>query len=219
VQEAAGGADAAVRTSVLWPRSLPGAPADPDPHADPAAARQHLAACGHPDGVDTVMAVPDAPTSVAVGRAVAAQLAAVGIRAEVRPLPASDFYAKGVGDPDNVRKEGFGLVLTTRTADYPTPDAFLGPLVDGRAIRSVGNADVARLSDATVAGLVDRARGTTDAAAGQAAWLQVSAAAQATSAYVPLAEERVQLLAGQRLHGATVARPYNGYDLATVAVG
>jgi peptide/nickel transport system substrate-binding protein len=150
---------------------------------------------------------------------VAGQLAAVGIRAEVRPLPTADFYAKGVGDPDNVRKEGYGLVLTTWTADYPTPGAFLAPLVDGRAIRKVGNADVARLSDATINGLVDQARAATDPAAGQAAWLAVGAAAQGTSAYVPLAEDRVQLLAGQRLHGATVARPYNGYDLATVAVG
>ena len=41
---------------------------------------------------------------------------------------------------------------------------------------------------------------------------------QETSAYVPLVENRVQLLAGQRLRNGVVMEAYNGYDLATAGV-
>jgi peptide/nickel transport system substrate-binding protein len=46
----------------------------------------------------------------------------------------------------------------------------------------------------------------------------VAAAAGATSAYVPLAETRVQLVSGERLHNGLVMQPYSGYDLATAGV-
>jgi peptide/nickel transport system substrate-binding protein len=46
----------------------------------------------------------------------------------------------------------------------------------------------------------------------------VVAAVDATSVYVPLAETRIQLLAGQRLHNGVVMQPYSGYDLATAGI-
>ena len=48
-----------------------------------------------------------------------------------------------------------------------------------------------------------------------AAWRAVAEAAARTNAYVPLAETRVQLVAGQRLHNGVVMQPYGGYDVAT----
>jgi peptide/nickel transport system substrate-binding protein len=218
VQEALGGPENAVRSSLLWPRALAGGPDDPDPAPDLDAARAALAACGLPDGFSTVLAVPDAPTSVAVATTIAADLAQVGINAEVRPLDPATYYAKDVGDPAAVTAAGYGLVLATWTADFPTSASFLVPLVDGRSIRAVGNTDYARLDDAGVNALVDAARAATDPAAAADAWRQVVAAVSATSAYVPLAENRVQLLAGQRLRNGVVMQPYGGYDVVTAGV-
>jgi peptide/nickel transport system substrate-binding protein len=214
VQRKLGGAVDAVRRSQLWPRDLDGGPADPDPGRDLSAARASLQACGQPDGFSTVLAVADTPTSVDVAEQIAEQLAEVGIQVEVRPLSSTSFYATDVGDPDNVVASGFGLVLATWTADLPTPASFLTPLVDGRSIREVGNTNYARLNDPTVNALVDTARASAD----PAAWREVAAAVQATSAYVPLAETRVQLVAGQRLRNGLVMQPYSGYDLATAGV-
>ena len=45
----------------------------------------------------------------------------------------------------------------------------------------------------------------------------VSAAA-GSAAYVPLSENRIQLIAGQRLRNGLVMQPYGGYDLATAGV-
>jgi peptide/nickel transport system substrate-binding protein len=214
VQRQLGGAVNAVRRSQLWPRGLDGGPEDPDPGRDLSAARASLQACGQPDGFSSVLAVADTPTSVEVAGRIAAQLAEVGIQVEVRPLSATSFYATDVGDPDNVVANGFGLVLATWTADLPTPASFLTPLVDGRSIRDVGNTNYARLNDPAVNALVDTARASAD----PAAWREVAAAVQATSVYVPLAETRVQLVAGQRLRNGVVMQPYSGYDLATAGV-
>ncbi len=204
----------AVRNSTLWPRTLDDGPEDPDPRPDLAAARAALAECGQPDGFATVLAVPDSTTSVQVAEQVTAQLAEVGIEAEVRALDAGTFYTNDVGDPANVMANGYGIILTTWTADFPTPGSFLVPLVDGRVIAAVNNTNYARLDDPGINALVDQARAVAD----PAAWREVAAAAAATNAYVPLVETRVQLVSGQRLRNGLVMEPYTGYDLATAGV-
>jgi peptide/nickel transport system substrate-binding protein len=219
VQRALGGPEDAIRSSVLWPRALADGPEDSDPGPDPAAAQASLAACGRPDGFSTVLAVPDATGNVRMAKAIAADLAQVGIRAEVRALDPATYYATDVGDPKAVTAAGYGMVLATWTPDFPTAASFLVPLVDGRSIRDVGNTNYARLDDPRINGLVDAARAATEPAIAVDGWRQVVAAVQASSTYVPLAENRVQLLAGQRLHNGVVMQPYGGYDVATAGVG
>jgi peptide/nickel transport system substrate-binding protein len=214
VQTALGGSDNVVRRSELWPRGLPGGPEDSDPRADAASARAHLKACGHPDGFSTVLAVADTSTGSAAGDEISRELARVGIKATVKPLPAGTFYATDVGSPKNVAANGYGIVLATWTADLPTPASFLAPLADGRTIRNVGNTNYARLNSADVNTLIDKAR----AARGTAGWRKVADAVGKASVYVPLGETRIQLLAGQRLHNGVVMQAYSGYDIATAGV-
>ncbi len=218
VQEALGGTGNTVRTSRLWTRALGGGPEDADPVPDPDAARAHLEECGMPDGFATVLAVPDAPTSVQVAEVVADQLAAVGIEVVVRPLQGTSFYATDVGNPDSVAANGYGIVLATSTPDFPTAASFLGPLVDGSRIRLVGNTNYARLDDPGINDAIDAARATGNDDGAREEWREVALAAEQTGAYVPLAETRVQLVAGQRLRNGVVMRPYIGYDLATAGV-
>ncbi|MFQ1003027.1 ABC transporter substrate-binding protein [Modestobacter sp. SSW1-42] len=218
VQEALQGPGNAERTSVLWPRAVAGGPEDLDPQPDAAAARASLAACGRPEGFQTVLAVPDVPGTVLVAESLAADLAEVGITAEVRKLDPSTYYSD-ITNPDTVTAAGYGLVLATWTADFPTAASFLVPLVDGRSIRGLGNTNYARIDDPGVNGLVDAARAATDPTVATDAWRQVATAAGQTVAYVPLAETRVQLLAGQRLRNGVVMQPYGSYDVATAGVG
>ena len=218
VQEALEGAGTVVPTPLLLPQALAGEPAEAGPERDVEGARAALAACGLPDGFSTVLAVPDAPASVLVAEAVAADLADVGIQVEVRRLDPATYYSTDVGKPAEVAAAGYGIVLATWTADFPTAASFLVPLVDGRSIRDVGNTNYARLDDPAVNGLVDSARAATDPAVAADAWRQVTGAVQQTSAYVPLVESRVQLLAGQALRNGVVMQPYGGYDVATAGV-
>ncbi|MCO7219215.1 ABC transporter substrate-binding protein [Klenkia sp. PcliD-1-E] len=216
VQDALGGAGDAVRTSVLWPRSLPGGPDDADPAADLDAARQSLAACGQPDGFATTMAVPDVPTSRDVADRLVAQLARVGIQVTVAPLDPTTYYTAGIGSPQAIADGQYGMLLATWTSDLPTPASFLVPLVDSRSIsQQPGNSNYGLLADPAVDALVDAAVASDDVSA----WAAVADAALATHAVVPLAENRVQLLAGQRLHNGVVMLPWTGYDAATAGVG
>ena len=161
-----------------------------------------------------MLAVPDAQASVQVAEVVSDQLAEVWIQATVTPLDAETFYTDAVGNPAVAAANGFGIILTTPTADFPTPWSFLAPLVDGRVIRDYANTNYARLNDEAINALLDQARVTGDVAA----WRDVAGAARETGAYVPLAETRVQLVSGQRLRNGVVMRPYIGYDLATAGV-
>lgn len=217
VQEALGTATA-VPTSRLWSRALgEGSEGSGDgPNRD--AARGYLEECGMPEGFATVLAVPDSPTSVEVADVVAGQLAEVGIEVEVRPLDVASFYATDVGNPDSVVANGYGIVLATSTPDFPTAASLLSPLVDGGSIRRVGNTNFARLDDPEVNALIDAARAAGDGDEARTAWQAVSAAAEATAAYVPLAETRVLLVSGQRLRNGVVMRAYAGYDLVTAGV-
>jgi peptide/nickel transport system substrate-binding protein len=212
VQTALGGAVDAVRSTQLWPRALEGGPEETGTGPDPEAARAALQACGRPEGLATVLAVPDVTSSVKVADEIATQLATVGIDVEVRPLDPATFYATDVGNPANVASNGYGLVLATRTPDFPTAGSFLVPLVDGRSIAKVGNPNYARLDVPEINGLIDRAR------VGEASWAEVAEAARASAAYIPLAETRIQLVSGQRLRNGLVMRAYDGYDVATAGV-
>jgi peptide/nickel transport system substrate-binding protein len=217
-QKVLGGTADALRVSQLWPGGVRGGPADAERGPDLAAARTALQACGKPTGFSTVLAVADLPANVALADALSQQLGQVGITASVKALDAATFYASGIGDPKNVATRGYGIVLTTWTADFPTPDSFLAPLLDGRGIRSVGNTDYAGVTDKAIDSLIDKARAAGNGDAALAHWRDVATAAERTSSYVPLAEMRVQLLAGGRLRNGVAMQPYRGYDLATAGV-
>ena len=150
---------------------------------------------------------------------VAGQLAEIGIEVEVRPLDAANFYATEVGDPTSVADNGYGLILATSTPDFPTPGSLLAPLADSRGIRQVGNTNYARLDAKEIDALIDAARAAGAGDDAREAWAAVASSVQGTATYVPLAETRVQLIAGQRLRNGVVMRPYSGYDLATAGIG
>ncbi|SCX57320.1 peptide/nickel transport system substrate-binding protein [Klenkia marina] len=216
VQEELGGPDDALRRSVLWPSALPGGPEDTDAAADLDAARASLTSCGTPEGFAVTMAVPDVVGTRKVADALVGQLAQVGIVVTVQALDPATFYTAGVGSPAAIAAGPYAMVLATYAAVLPTPASFLVPLVDGRSISpEAGNANYALLDDPAVNAAVD----TATAGGDPAAWAAVSTAALATHAFVPLVENRAQLLAGQRLRNGVVMLPYNGYDVATAGVG
>ena len=218
VQEALGGAGNAVRTSQLWPRALPGGPEEPDPRPDTGAATAALQECGRPDGFATTMAVADLPPNVLVARAIADQLAEVGIEVEVTPIDPETFYREEISRPAHVREAGYGLILASWTADFPTPGSFLAPIVDSRSYQDKANTNYARLQWSQVDAAIDTARKTTEPAAARKIWRKVAELARSTETYVPLVETRVQLVAGQRLRNGVVMQPYGSYDLATAGL-
>ena len=59
-------------------------------------------------------------------------------RSTVKEYPRGSFLPAVAGSPAAVRADGLGLVVAEWAADFPSPYAFLVPLVDGRSIRPSG---------------------------------------------------------------------------------
>lgn len=222
VKEALGGPYAASLATTLWPRQLPGYPATaPYPagagnRGDLAAARTELARCGRPNGFPTALGTVDDGRGRAAADAVVRALARVGITVAVKPYPRAAFLPTVAGSPAAVRKEGLGLVVAEWAADFPSPYAFLVPLVDGRSVRTAANPNVAELAGDEEA--VDDATATLDPVQATAAWRAVAATAMTAAAYAPLVEDRALVLGSARLRNAYVHPAFRGYDVVSLGV-
>jgi peptide/nickel transport system substrate-binding protein len=222
VKDALGGPYAASLATTLWPRGLPGYPAvAPYPagignRGDLAAARRELGLCGKPTGFTTTLgAVNDGRGKIAADTVVRS-LVRVGIVATPKYYPRGAFLASVAGSPSTVRADGLGLILAEWAADFPSPYAFLDPLVDGRSVRTSANPNVAELSGDEEA--IDAATATLDPVQATASWRRVAATAMQAAGYAPLVEDRAVLIGSTRLRNAYVQPVYRGYDLAALGV-
>jgi peptide/nickel transport system substrate-binding protein len=133
-----------------------------------------------------------------------------------KEFPRGTFLAAVAGSPERVRTEKLGLVVAEWAADFPTPYAFLVPLVDGRSVRESANPNVAGLAGNEEA--IDEATATLDPVQATAAWRRVAQLAMESAAYAPLVEDRAVLIGSTRLRNAYVQPAYRGYDLASLGV-
>jgi peptide/nickel transport system substrate-binding protein len=222
VKDALGGEYAASLATTLWPRVLPGYPATaPYPtgegnRGDLTAARTELADCGKPDGFSTTLGTVNDGRGKIAADVVVRSLARVGIVVTKKEYPLGTFLASVAGSPATVRADGLGLIVAEWAADFPSPYAFLVPLVDGRSVRTTANPNVAELSGDEEA--IDAATATLDPVQATAAWRAVAATAMRTAGYAPLVEDRSVLLGSTRLRNAYVQPAYRGYDLASLGV-
>ncbi|MEN3358906.1 MAG: peptide/nickel transport system substrate-binding protein, partial [Mycobacteriales bacterium] len=224
VKDAVGGAAAAALATTLWPRGLPGYPAiTPYPggdgnRGDQTAARSELAGCGKATGFAANLAVVADGRGPAVAAAAARSLGEVGIRVTVKRYPRTQFLSVVAGAPAVVRRDQLGLILADWSADFPSPNAFLVPLADGRSIRPSGNTNLAELGGAALEQAVDDATATLDPVAAVTAWRAVETLVMQSAAYAPLIEDRALLLASPRLRNVYVHPVYHGYDVASLGV-
>jgi len=96
------------------------------PHR-PEAAAELLAEAGHPEGRglgELGLWVQERVEQESVAYAIAGQLARVGLRVDVRPVPWAELLEVAVTGQ-------YDLLLIPWTADYPDPDNFLFPLLHG----------------------------------------------------------------------------------------
>ena len=195
---------------------VPGGPRVRDPRADLDAARPRLKKCGHPDGFSTVLAVVDPPSQCRPGMGSPVNWPGSGSRPRSRRWTPRTFDATDVASPEDLAAKGFGLMLAGWTANFPTPGSFLTPLVDGRSVRDGQQRRTPPADDAALNAPIDKARAA--GAARRRPWREVAGTLATYGLLLPLGENGMQLVAGQRLRDGVVVRPYRGYDLATAGV-
>jgi ABC-type transport system substrate-binding protein len=144
-----------------------------------------------PDGAIPTVTLDgyDDPTQVAMLNSIQAQLAAVGIPAQVRTRPFADYRSFATSGQTGVFAFGWvGLV--------PTQDAYLAPL-----FRSTSADNVTGFKSADIDAQIAAARANNDAAARQSAYAWIERQVLNQSVLVPLAQLRTNQVVAGRVHG------------------
>ena len=121
-------------------------------------------------------------------------LARVGI--VVDPIEYSnfaEFFANGLGSPENLKSRDIGLAATGWGPDYSSALSFWAPLVDGRKIKSSSNQNFAQLNIEELNSLLDELEYSTTAE--QAARLNraIEILVMQEAVYLPYAVDRMVL--------------------------
>lgn len=155
------------------------------------------------------IARPYNPDPLTVAGMIAADLAKVGVTAEVvAPELLGDFLRQS-SDP-----ERDGAVLIGWTSDNGDPDNFLGLLLSCHA---VGSANRAQWCDETYTGLVDAARAATDPAARAALYADAQRIAADLAPVTPIAHTVVSVPIAGDVTGF-VASPFGQYNFESVDI-
>ncbi|MEV4512203.1 ABC transporter substrate-binding protein [Dactylosporangium sp. NPDC049525] len=225
MQTARGGAEAGgdIATNMLPPNIAGHDPAlDPyntksgKPQIDKA--KEELAACGQPNGFDTVIATRNAGKEPKTAEALQAALKNVGINARLDPTDASLYFRSTIGAPSNVAAKGYGLMMAGWGADFPTGYGFLSILVDGRTISQSGNNNYAELNNAEVNSLIDKAKAATDPKAAADIWGQINKIVMDEAVMVPFTYDKALNYRNPRLTNVFVTEYYGMYDFASLGV-
>jgi peptide/nickel transport system substrate-binding protein len=181
IQAARGGefAGGDIGTSIL-PPNIAGSDPNYDPFnrkqgkAQPEEAKKALAACGKPNGFNvTIAARNNRAAEIKTAEALQAALKAVNITAKIDQYDGAQDTSLG-GSPDNVKRKGWGIIITAWGADYPTGAGYMQPLADSRFILKNGNFNRSEIKDPAIDALFDQASQEIDPAKSAEIYSQIN---------------------------------------------
>ncbi|SDJ73508.1 ABC transporter substrate-binding protein [Streptomyces indicus] len=181
---------------------------------DEAKAKEHLKACGQPNGFTTnLSARSDRPDEIAMATAIKASLERVGIKAEIKQFPSGKYFANFAGNPSYVHEHKLGLMMMAWGADWPTGFGFLDQIVNGSAIKPSGGNNLMELDDPKVNQALADGIGMTDAEERTKKWGEVDKLVMDTASAVPLIYRKNLLYRPDSATNVTVTQAYLGmYD-------
>ena len=106
----------------------------------PNLARARKLARGHLRSRKATLYVINTPPEIALAQIFKENAARIGLAVELEPIPPASFFTR-IG----VRSEPYDIVSTIWATDYVDPYGYIDLLLDGRALKEVGNANLAQL--------------------------------------------------------------------------
>lgn len=155
-----GGPSQGAITDQVLPPTMPGwqQSSTYPPAGDAAKAKSLLQESGVPLPINTVLRVrSDAPGYVEIAQAVQAQLKTVGINVDIQSAPDSVNYGIISATANKVP-----MGINTWTQDYPDPDDFFAPLLDGNRITPKSNNNFGSFNVSSVNSEIEAMDGVSD---------------------------------------------------------
>ncbi|WP_274562206.1 ABC transporter substrate-binding protein [Streptomyces spiramyceticus] len=190
-----------------------------DPGANVAKAKEHLKACGKPNGFKTTISVRNnKPQEVATAESLQASLEKVGIKAEIDQIDGAQSSSIN-GSPKVVKSKGYGIIISGWGPDFPTGQGFSQPLVDGRFIVPSGNYNNSETNDPKINKLFDDAIAETDPDKAGEIYKEINHMVSDRAVYLPFVYEKTITWRSSRLTNVYTADSYSGrYDYVSLGV-
>jgi peptide/nickel transport system substrate-binding protein len=183
------------------------------PSGNITAAKQQLAACGHPNGFSTNLAYrSDRPREVNSSQALQASLAAVGIKATLKGYPASSYFGTFAGVPTYVHSHGLGLLAGGWGPDWPGAYGWGWALYDAAAITPSGNANISELNDPLVNNWFNAIESASSVSARNAIAAQIDMQVMKDATLLPAVYSKALLYRSPSLTNVYVQPYYGMYD-------
>ncbi|WP_254055069.1 ABC transporter substrate-binding protein [Kiloniella sp. EL199] len=167
---------------------------------DQAAAKALLAEAGHADGFTTELYVANTDPQPRIAQAIQQDLAAIGIKAEIKSLAQSNVIAAG-GEDDQAPMIWSGGMAWI--ADFPDPSNFYGPILGCSGAVQGGwnwswycNPELDKMAIEA-----DSMTDPADAAKREAAWKKIFTSIQDEAPWVPIFNEQRFTIRSERLDG------------------
>ncbi|TGG78210.1 ABC transporter substrate-binding protein [Streptomyces albus] len=187
--------------------------------ADVAKAKDELKKCGKPNGFSTTLAVRNTDKAdVKSAEAIQASLKKVGIKVEIDQFDGAQGPSI-VGNPANVEKKNYGMILYGWGPDFPSGQGYGIELWHSSKIRDNGNNNYALIDEPKIdKGLADAIAELDPDKAAQM-YAEVNKEVMAGAYYLPLTYLKVVQWRSDRLTNVYAADSYSGwYDFASLGV-
>ncbi|RJL36019.1 ABC transporter substrate-binding protein [Bailinhaonella thermotolerans] len=191
----------------------------PGHKGDLAKAKQHLTACGQPNGFTTkISARADRPTEMRAAEALQQSLQKIGIQTSIKSFPSDRYFTNFAGSPAYVKKEKIGISFHGWHADWPTGFGFLQQLVDGRTIKAQGNTNVQETDDPKINALFDQVTKTKDTTAREKIYGQIDRLQMERASTVPYQYSKGLFYRNPQVANVYFNYAYGEYDYANLSL-
>ncbi|WP_431047459.1 ABC transporter substrate-binding protein [Streptomyces sp. P1-3] len=182
-------------------------------------AKDELKQCGKPDGFSTKLAVrQNEPAEIASAEAIQDALGKVGIKVDIDKFDGAQGNAV-IGSPNNVEKQGYGLIVYGWGADFQSGSGFLQPLVDSRFTLESGNNNYGMVDDKQIDELFDKAIAEPDPAKAAEHYKQLNKRLSDLAVYLPFVYDKSLNYRSPELTNAYTSDGFNGkYDFVSLGV-
>nr|WP_206323528.1 ABC transporter substrate-binding protein [Streptomyces sp. HNM0574] len=187
--------------------------------ANVAKAKDELAKCGKPDGFKTTLAVRNTDKAdMKSAEAIQASLKKVGIRVEIDAFDGAQ-GSSIVGNPDTVKRKGYGMVLYGWGPDFPSGQGYGVPLWHSDYILDNGNNNYALIDDKKIDKGFDEAIAELDPDKAAEKYAEVNKEVMKGGYYLPLTYLKVIQWRSERLTNAYSSDAFSGwYDFVNLGV-